>query len=154
MSEDFEACLQNMNRDQLILLWSNLKQESSTIANREKLVRSKLIESCFNQSQQEGTEHLELGNGWKLTCRKSQTYKVDANEEQIRKWQSTANYFADLFSFEPKMSVSKFKELMKLEQSSTDQPNYGEVLKMLREVESMIVVKPGSPQLELQQPKE
>lgn len=134
-----------MNRDTLILKWNETKKELDRLKAEEIQLRSAVVALSFTDVDKEGTQNLELGQGYKLKCIFKTNYSFtdkDALEKalsKIEKLGAEGEYIAErLVKFKPELSISEYKKLD------------NKYLKIINEV---IVTKPGTPTLELVEPK-
>jgi hypothetical protein len=117
-----------------------LKVQIKEMTEEEKSLRDELV-STFDPSIIEGTENLELANGYKLKCEKKITRGLTTKKED------EINNVLDLLpddvaerivKWQPELSVSDYKKLCDEHRGIID---------------SIVVSKPGSSVLKLVQPK-
>lgn len=123
-----------------IARWKEADTNQKAWRELELKLRGELVAELFPRTDVTGTEHHELGNGWKLSVTKGVDYKLDSDNVKMDKAlesfdDSTA---ALLVKWEPKLSVANYKKL-----SEADQAKFAGVL----------TTKPSSPQLKLVEPK-
>lgn len=134
-----------INRDQLLVQWLDSKRALEVAKEREAALRKQIVESAgFDLSKLEGTERLELGNGYELKAVKKLTYtldvaKVDSALDKIEATGPAGKLIAErLVKFKPELSVREYKEL---------DPKFKKI------IDSVLTVKSGMPTLELIEPK-
>lgn len=73
----------NQVRDQLIMEMNKqqkIKDEATVAIDKTK---SELNEMLFDKASEEGVTHLELGNGYKLSCTKGNNYKLKSYKTNV-----------------------------------------------------------------------
>jgi hypothetical protein len=151
-SEAAKSTSSQLGRDDQILLWDRLKQVIKHLGEIESDLRKEIVAANFNPEKVEGTETLQLGAGWALKVTKTQTYKVTGDNDAIMSVEvELPNWLEDLFRWKSEISTSKYKQLISTVAGNPDDEKSAE---LLRQIDSLIEIKPGSPQLSLQAPKE
>lgn len=120
--------------------WVDMSKKLAALKASEMLLRMKIFNSCFPEAK-EGTNKMDLGGGWQLTA----TYPVDRKIDVAALTTLAPHLRNDLainldmlIKQEPKLSVSIYRAL-------TDEQR--------KEFDQVLIVKPGSPQMKLEQPK-
>jgi hypothetical protein len=151
-SEAAKEHASNLSRDEQILLWDRLRQVTKQLGDIESDLRKKIIADNFDSERVDGTETVQLGAGWSLKATKSQTYKVTGKNDDVMSVEcELPNWLEELFRWKSEISISKYKQLVSTVNGNPDDQQSAELLK---KIDSLIEVKPGSPQLVLQPPKE
>lgn len=132
---------------ELINRWSLALEEATKVAKpliaAEQALRKEVIASLF-PTPKEGTNHLELAQGWKLTL----GYKVDRKIDEaalpaIRLALSDMGISADtLVKMVPALELKAYKGLREVNEDAA------------KVFEQALTIKPGSHTLELVPPKE
>lgn len=131
-------------RDELIMQWEAAKLELDHWKERELHLRTKLVDSYFTTD--EGTQNLELGEGWKLKAVVKTNYTLITKDEALEKALSKLERFGAegkfvaerIVTYSPKLSLSEYKKLD---------------TKFRKIIDEVVVTKPATPSLELIAPK-
>lgn len=128
-------------RDALILNWREASSKLAALKKTELELRKAIVEKIFDPEQNEGTERIDLGQDWTLKVVKKLSYRVTGKPEQVVAAMSTfsSELQKRLVAWKPSLSTREYKLL------DTEQ------LKAFNEV---VLIKPGTPSLELIPPKE
>ncbi len=131
-------------RDSLLLKWQNAQKELEKVKAVELELRNEVVAMCFPSHKDEGTENVELGNGYKLKAVFKQNYtldkeKIDDALTAIESMGPEGQFISErLVKFEPKLQVREYKEL-------------DSRFKVI--VDEALTIKPGTPSLEIVEPK-
>lgn len=138
-------------RDELLQQWIEKKKTLESAKAEEMELRKQIVSFVADPDKIEGTENIELGNGYKLKAVKKVTYNFNVPEgvdkrdfvddvlDKLEKVGPEGKFLADrLVKWNPELSVSEYKELPE---------NFKKI------VDEVIVTKEGSPTLELVEPK-
>lgn len=119
--------------------WFLLKNQLKEIQEKENALRKEIFNSAF-PSAVEGTNKLELANGYILKAVYPYTRKVDESVlDNMHDQLKELNISEDkLIKWKPELAVTFYKTLTDEEQHLVDQ---------------FLIIKEGSPQLEIVQPK-
>lgn len=134
--------------DQVMLEWQKSKAELDACKEREAALRRAVFEVKF-PTKKEGTQRIELGNGYHLKAVYPMTYNCGTKPDDLAKVTNGLNELAALgeeakfiaqrvVKWMPEVSISEYRQL---------KPEY----KMI--VDKFVTIKPGSPQLEIEEPK-
>lgn len=134
------------DRDALLVKWQNAKNALDEAKRVESELRREVMETLYSFDEnelREGTENVELGNGYiaKAVFKVSHklTNDVDAALDKLDAMGEEGVFIAKrLVKFEPKLSVSEYKKLA---------PEYRAVIDMA------VVTKPSMPSFEIVAPK-
>lgn len=128
---------------ELLSTWWNAFTEAEAakeVIKREQELRKQVFEHYF-ENPQEGTNYLELPNGWRLKA----TYKLDrkideaalpAVKEQLKEMGVNAD---SLVEYKPSLKTKLYREL---------------TAEQMRIFDQALTIKPSSPTIELVKPKE
>ena len=147
--QEMQTVLQNclsleLERDYLILLHSEVATVQANCKALELQWRAKLVEDCFPTHEDEGTENLDLGEGWKLQAIFKQGYKVDEAtikddvQEVCNLGLVYSEAIKDLIKWKPELSTTIYKTL-------------SDEIKDI--INNSLTIKPGTPTLKLIAPK-
>jgi hypothetical protein len=140
--------------------WLQAEQELSLLKEREFSLRQEIVSKAgFDPTKMEGTENLDIGNGYKLKVTKKQTYSLIA-EPTVKLLNIIGPLRPEIATnfckWEPKMSKTGYSELLKtipeLQQAVTnaypnDTPNIAQILA------EALTIKPATPTLEIVAPE-
>lgn len=143
-------------RDELLQQWRAQKNALVIAQAQEMATREEIVALLFDPSQNEGTETIELGNGWKIKAQKKLNYtlgnkRVNGNYNDVEAAQDTiaslqkdgASLIADrIINWKPELSLTEYRRL------ETEFPEAKAI------VDRVLTTKPGSPTLELISPPE
>jgi len=127
-------------QNELISRWNHAQNELKAYRELEMDLRKQIVSSLFDASKDEGTDYIELGNGYRLKVVKKLDWKLKNDNNQVddaleKLDEGTA---AMLVKWTPTLSVSNFKKLS---------PELQNVF------ENCLEVKPAAPSLEIVAPK-
>lgn len=132
-------------REQTLQAWLDAKNALDAAKATEMELRSKVIEGFnFDPKKAAGTEYADLANGWRLKAVKKQNYnldkdKTDAALSELEKSGSDGQFIADrLVKWKPDLSIAEYRKLNATHKAIIDR---------------VLTVTPGSPSLELIEPK-
>lgn len=130
-------------KEQALIEW----QAAATALEAAKATEAKLrieVVGLFPFDDEEGTQNIDLANGWKLKAVKKQNYKLDALKvdaalEKMEKLGEAEKLLAErLVKFKPELSISEYRILP---------ANCRGI------IDDVLTVSPGMPSLELVPPK-
>lgn len=123
-----------------IVKWQETKKELDEKKALESLLRKRIF-GWFFRNPTEGTNHHELGAGWKLTATYPIDRKIDPGELQARleAYHTLGIPLASIVEWEPKLKVGEYRKL-------TDEQR--------KQFDLCLTSKPGSPQMAITPPKE
>ena len=132
------------DNETLIMLHAELVKVLAYLKYLEGVWRAKLIADCFPVHEAEGTETLELGEGWKLKAEFKNGYKVEEAtiKDDLQKVSDLGLAYSEavrgLIKYKPELSVTVYKTL-------------SDEIKDI--VNNSLTIKPGTPTLKLIEPK-
>jgi hypothetical protein len=139
-------------RDRQLTEWEAAKRKLEEAKADEMEIRKKVVAFNFNREKLEGTERVELNNGWELKAVKKLNYNfvspvegidrkvaVDDALTRIEQLTPEGSFIADrLVKWTPELSVSEYRKL---------EPQVKAI------IDTVIETKEGAPTLELVPPK-
>jgi len=135
------------NRDQLIMKWNEAQNALAAAKEAESELRKQVIAECFPvEADHEGTENVELGEGWKLKSifklNRRLANKNGETEKVLDTMEATGEegkFIADrLVKWEPKLSMTEYKKLP---------------TKFKKMIDGVLTATPGAPSVSLVEPK-
>ena len=142
------APLSPAQRDQLLVEWATAKEALDEAKTAERFLRDKIVleSGLFDPDKIEGTQRVQLGNGWQVKAVKSLDYKLENKHgetfEALKKLSELSpegrRMSEELCSFEARLRKSEYLKLRGDEKSIID---------------AILTTKPGAPTLELIPPK-
>lgn len=130
--------------------WNAAEQALTAAKAAEFELRIQIVNALCEAKKLEGTETLEIGNGWKLKACKKQNYTLTNKQgETERLLAAIAPIRQDLavalVQWKPDMAMKAYKELVGIVDTN---PTIKEALA------AALTIKPGAPTLELVAPEE
>lgn len=137
--------LNAMSRDQLLVLWNNLKETLETVKKNEMELRKYIVAREFPKAE-EGTNSVQIGNGYELKCTLKFSYNLDNKDDkvnlaldEIAKTGNEGTFIAErLVSWKPNLSVKEYREL---------EPQYKKI------IDKVLTIKDAAPTLTICEPK-
>jgi len=140
---------ENENRDMLITKWIEASRNLAAAKEAELQLRQAVLNECFSfdpEALREGTENLELGQGYKLKAgfkiSRSLGSDIEAIEKVLQKIEKSGpegEFVAErLVKWKAELSVTEYKKLPE---------------KIAKIVNELVVSKPSTPSLEFVEPK-
>lgn len=137
----------------LLQEWESSKVALEIAKERESNLRAAVFEINF-PNPEEGTQRVELGNGYSLKAVVSYRYdlsnkdgKAEAALDRMAAISDEAAFIADrLIKWKPELSIKEYRPLTE-PNASEDQK------KLLALLQSILTITPGSPQVTLEPPK-
>lgn len=122
--------------------WYRLKDELGKLKSKEALLRSRIFKSKFPDPK-EGTNRVDLGGGYSLKATHEINRKVDPGElqalgEAMTKGEAPPLPLDKLIKWVPELAIKEYRTLTDNEKGIFDK---------------CLIIKPGSAQLEIDQPK-
>lgn len=142
---DVKQPVGTLERDAAIMQW-RIAKEALEAAKETEMEKRKAVVACFDLTK-EGVNTIDLGKGYALkvtqpynyTLKDTEKLSVDDALDKIEKAGNEGKFIVDrLVKFEPKLSVGEYRKLS---------PQYRGI------IDEVLTVKPGSPQVELVEPK-
>jgi hypothetical protein len=144
-------------RDAMLGDWEQSKRALEAAKNAEMELRKQVVQFNFSREKLEGTERVDLANGWQLKAVKKLNYNLVAPVEgvtvvdavdlvltEIEGISPEGKFIAErLVKWTPELSLSEYRKL-------DDLPN-GKAFKQA--IDKVIETKEGAPTLELVPPK-
>lgn len=139
-------------RDTLIAEWKSAHEQFTYLKERERALRTQLVQMCFDGTRLEGTENVDIGWDYKLRCVKDMSYIAtdDNNESQrlieLLELRGASELAEGLIAWEPKVAKKIYRQVFDIATQQQD-------TEILAALHAAITIKPGMPQLELVPPK-
>jgi hypothetical protein len=144
-------------RDAMLGDWEQSKRALEAAKAAEMELRKQVVQFNFNTQKLEGTERVDLANGWQLKAVKKLNYNlvspvegvtavdaVDAALTEIEGLGPDGKFIAErLVKWTPELSISEYRKL-------DEMPN-GEAYKRI--IDKVVETKSGAPTLEIVPPK-
>lgn len=122
----------------LLLEWNNIAETMKELKKKEIDLRIKLADHYF-PNPDEGTNTVDLGNGWKVKDKHKINRKCDeASFDAVFK-ELPEGTKDRLIKYKPEVVLKEYRRLSLREQKIFDQA---------------LIIKPGTPELQLVEPKE
>jgi hypothetical protein len=138
----------------LIAAWQQAQTSLEAAKTYEMELRKRVVAATFDATKTKGTENFDLGKGYVLKCVKKENVKVDAVKindvlDEIEKVGDFGKFIADrIVKFKPDLSLTEWNALN--ERAHEGDGNAQKIIALLVPV---VEFKPGSPVLEVVEPK-
>ena|ERR1700761_6153677 len=106
----------NYSNDELLVHWQELRNKLDYYKNEEMEVRKEIVKRLF-PNKSEGTNTVELGNGYQLKYVFKQNYKIDNKNidnvlDEIAKTGNEGSFIVErLVSWKPSLKLTEYREL-------------------------------------------
>jgi hypothetical protein len=138
-------------RDQLLAKWDEAKKVLDAAKTSEMEARKAVSDYCFPNAS-EGTNRIELNNGFALKCVAKLNWKIAAPNDQVDKIEEEAAKLGNegtflierIITWTPGFSKSEYKKL------DPSLPTHAKVKAL---VDSVLDITPGAPTLTIEEPK-
>ena len=133
-----------LSRDELLLRWAELKTELEKAKTLEMELRKYIVKREFPNAK-EGTNNLELGNGYKLKAEIKYNYKIDNENidsvlEDIAKIGNEGHIIAErLIKWAPSLSLTEYRNILNQD--------------IKKKIDSVLTITDGAPTLTIVEPK-
>ena len=141
-------------QDDVLMEWQRLKEVLASAKEAEMEFRKYVVKRAFPQAD-EGTNTLELGNGYQLKAGIKYNYNladnatVEACLAEISKIGNEGSFIADrLVSWTPNFLLTEYRKIE--EDASKDDKTAKEILK---HITKMLTITDAAPTLEIKEPK-
>lgn len=131
------------SNDSLIMFWKKTKEEADQKKEFEMTLRKEVVKRLF-PNKSEGTNTIELGNGYQLKCVIKQSYKIDNKNvdsilDEIAKAGNEGSFIAErLVTWSASLSLTEYREL---------DPKYKLIF------DKVLTINDAAPVLEIREPK-
>lgn len=146
--------LDALNQDQLLMKHKKLQEDIAALKEEEMTLRKYIVDRAFPQKQ-EGTNTLELGNGYELKAVVKYNYKLADNDtvdkilQEIAAIGNEGPFIADrLVSWTPNFLKTEYTNLQ--EEAAKGNENAKAILKL---TEKMLTITDAAPTLTIKEPK-
>lgn len=136
--------------------WATLKARIDVDSKREMELRKELDASLFDASKVEGTQHVPLANGYKLTSERKLNYKAttegmtELEDAFAKAGAGGTELFSSMFRWKPEVSVTEYKKSFPLFLKMCKPALANKIQELFSNV---VTITPGSPSLKLQAPE-
>lgn len=138
-------------RDRRLAVWDEAKKVLEAAKTSEMEARKAVADYCF-PNPKEGTNRIELNNGYALKCVAKLNYKIaapndriDAIEDEAGKLGNEGTFLIErVITWTPAFSKSEYNKL------DTNLPVHAKIKAL---VDSVLEITPGAPALTLEEPK-
>ncbi len=140
-----------MTKNELVTQWREAQQAMNSWKQEEAKLRKKVLERFADDSIIEGTQNVDTEIGV-LSISKSQRYSLENKngETQALAENLSPEDRLRLFSWSAKLNTKEYKQLLKIAEAETGAGvKSSKTMKLLRQVETVMTVKAGSPQLKI-----
>lgn len=140
-----------MTKNELVSQWREAQQAMNQWKAEEAKLRKKVLDRFADESIIEGTQNVDTEIGV-LSISKSQRYTLENKNGET---QSLAESLSPedrlrLFSWSAKLNTKEYKQLLKIAEAETGAGvKSSKTMKLLKQVETVMTIKPGSPQLKI-----
>lgn len=131
--------------------WMNVEAESKAKSEEEFALRAQIVKGFgFDPSKLEGTQSLEIGNGWKLQATKTQSYSATNAHGETEKLLNVIGAVdpgvaCALVKWSPDLSKKQYKALVESDLIKNEE--------IKTALAAAITIKTGAPSLALIEPK-
>jgi len=143
-----------MNEDQLLMLWQQKKNAIATATAEEMELRKYIVKREFPKPD-EGTNTKDLGNGYSLKAKVKYNYNladndtVEATLEKLSNMGPAGSAIADrLVSWKPNFLLTEYRQL---EEDKEKGSQFAQTA--LSIIDEMLTIKEAAPELEIKEPK-
>lgn len=138
-------------RDRRLAVWDEAKKVLEAAKTSEMEARKAVFDYCFPDAR-EGTNRIELNNGYALKCVAKFNHKIAASNDQVDTVEAEAAKLGNegtflierIITWTPGFSKSEYKKL------DVALPTHAAVKAL---VDSVLEITPGAPTLEIEEPK-
>jgi hypothetical protein len=138
-------------RDRRLAVWDEAKKVLEAAKTSEMEARKAVADYCFPNAK-EGTNRIELNNGYSLKCVAKMNWSIKAPNEEVDKIEDEAAKLGNegtflierIICWKPEFSKSEYKKL------NTELPVHKAVKDL---VDSVLDITPGAPTLTIEEPK-
>ncbi len=146
--------LDALSRDEVLVLWDDTKKDLEKAKEAEMTMRKYVVSRTFPNAT-EGTNTLDLGNGYKLKAGVKFNYNLKDNEtvrnalHRIRFIGNEGPFVADrLVKIEYSFLLTEFRKLEENAESGSE-----EAKAILKECHNMLNITDAAPSLKITEPK-
>lgn len=136
--------------------WYQLREQLPAMVEREKELRGKIVNHYFPKGLKEGVNKADLPAGWELKVTGVINRKIDVASQQAVQAELSEKFQFDsgeLIRYKPELSVSDYKEILVKPLASATGENLERRKQLKATFDQMLIVTPGSPQVEVVAPK-
>lgn len=143
----------NMTRDELLTRWQQLKDAVEAAKTAEMKMRKYIVQRAFPE-RKEGTNKVELGNGYELKAGIKFNYNLDKNLDNveaaldaIEKMGNEGAFIAErLINWSASLSLTEYRKLQ-----ADDATEIQKSIK--KQIDKVLTITDAAPTLEIKEPK-
>lgn len=143
-----------LSQDDVLMLWERTKTQLAELKEKELDWRKYVVKRAFPQKQ-EGTNTVELGNGYTLKAAIKFNYKLASNDiiektlDAIAKIGNEGSFVSErLVSWSPSFLLTEYRVLQEQAESGNDTAQ-----QILAKIGEMLIVDEAAPTVEIKSPK-
>lgn len=93
--------------------WNEAKEQSKHWVEKESKLRDQIVKEVFNPDRDEGTESIEIQNGWILKSSKSLNYSLNNKDGEVSAICASLpdTLSKQLVRWKPELSLSNYRKL-------------------------------------------
>lgn len=144
----------SLSQDEVLMQWNTAQTTLSIAKEREMSWRKYVVKRAF-PNKQEGTNTVELGNGYSLKAKVSFNYKLASNDivektlDAIAKIGNEGSFISErLVSWSPSFLLTEYRELQRQAESGNDTAQ-----QILSLIGNMLIVDEAAPTVSIVAPK-
>ena len=140
-----------MTKNELVTQWREAQQAMNQWKAEEAKLRKKVLDRFADESIVEGTQNVDTEIGV-LSISKSQRYTLENKNGETQELAESLSPEdrLRLFSWSAKLNTKEYKQLQKIAEAETGAGvKSSKTMKLLKQVETVMIIKPGSPQLKI-----
>ena len=144
----------SLNRDQLLMLHKEKQDALAAMKAEELELRKYIVDRAFPEKQ-EGTNTVDLGNGYELKATVKYNYKLADNDtvdkclEAVTKIGNQGAFIADrLVSWSPSFLLTEYRQLQEEAEKGSE-----DAKAILKAIEPMLTISEAAPTLTIKEPK-
>ena len=140
-----------MTKNELVAQWREAQQAMNQWKAEEAKLRKKVLDRFADESIVEGTQNVDTEIGV-LSISKSQRYTLENKNGETQELAESLSPEdrLRLFSWSAKLNTKEYKQLQKIAEAETGAGvKSSKTMKLLKQVETVMIIKPGSPQLKI-----
>ncbi len=140
-----------MTKNELVAQWREAQQAMNQWKAEEAKLRKKVLDRFADESIVEGTQNVDTEIGV-LSISKSQRYSLENKNGETQELAESLSPEdrLRLFSWSAKLNTKEYKQLQKIAEAETGAGvKSSKTMKLLKQVETVMTIKAGSPQLKI-----
>lgn len=134
-----------------LLTWQELTRQIDELKKTEMTLRHELVNSVIPEDKVEGATTFEIGNGWKLTATRKQSYSLDSKHVDALVELLPENIFNEVVRYKAELSLTGYKKSLPAYIQGLPEERRKEVCEA---VVNAVTIKAAMPELKLIAPKQ